>query len=214
MRCVLMRMGGDGVGGAMEQTIANMLGAVRSSGGFHHLIGLFTEFPKPEIESLLLVSAADTQVQVLAGLLLCNPAFRMARRVGIVPTQNFVADFHAALLGAASWFNAGHGPRGILLTLNGKTQKGADEFLFLQDEPCLGKNFRVRKRFSAADVFGEKVVERTSGNFFGNETNIEAVAIELSGLGEILIHGAHHVVETALVIGTVANKDIQQNAED
>src|SRR5215472_10068278 len=142
-----------------------------------------------ERQGFLFFVASDAQAELVARFLLACPSFGTTRGIRTVPAQDLVADFELAFFGRGAWLDAGYKPRA---------------FGFAQFETGAGKKLLIRQRRGSADVLRKKVLERAVNEFFGREADIEAVAVILARFRKILIHGAHEVVETALIVGAVA----------
>src|SRR5208282_310585 len=149
----LARTGGDGVGGAVEEAVADALGAFAGARGFDYQIGFFAEFAQAKIDVLFNPGATDAEAELVARFLLGGPARRAAWRIGVVPAENFIAGFQAGVFGVAARLDTGDGPQGVWFTLDGETESGANGFFFLEGEAGLRKEIGVGERFGAADVF-------------------------------------------------------------
>src|SRR6516225_149197 len=167
-----------------------------------------------EGQGFLLFVAPDAQTKLVSRFLLRGPTLGAARGIRIIPAQDFVTDFEPAFFGGGARFDAGHRPGTVGLALKGETQRGPNAFGFAKFETGVGEEFVVRQRRSSADVLRKEVLERAVDELFGGETNIEAVAVIPAGFRKILIHGAHEVVETALIVGAVAQENIEKDSED
>src|SRR5260221_12768531 len=79
-------------------------------------------------------------------------------------------------------------------------------------QPCEAEIFVVRKRRCPAYEIVEERFARRLRRLRANRFEIFAIAIRLSGLAELLVHRAHHVVETARIVRPLANPKIEQHA--
>src|SRR6516162_4257743 len=154
-----------------------------------------------ERQGFLFFGASDAQAELVARFLLACPSFGTTRGIRTVPAQDLVADFELAFFGRGAWLDAGYKPRAVGFALEGKAESSPDAFGFAQFETGAGKKLLIRQWRGSADVLRKKVLERAVNEFFGREADIEAVAVILARFRKILIHGAHEVVETALMVG-------------
>ena len=198
----------------MEHPVADALGAFDSIANLHDLVGLFAGFSEDEINISPFLPATDLQMQALARFLLCSPPIGAMRWISAVPAKNLVTHQQAAFSGVTVGFHASNRQRGVRLALDSEPERGTNGLLLLEGEARLGEHARVGQRIGAADVFGEKFLKRTAGNFLSGKSDVQTVAIEPAGPREILIHGTHDVIEAALVAGAIADHDIEQNTED
>src|SRR6516164_1662622 len=210
----LVIAGSDGIGGAVENAVTNALGTIGDRWGFSDLVEFFAQFTEMKVEGFLFSVAPNAQLELVSRFLLPGPALWATRGIGIVPAEDFVADFEPAFFRSRARFDAGYGPGTTGLMLKCEAQGGPHAFGFAQFETSAGEEFVVRQWSGSADVLRKEVLEWAVYELFGSEADIEAVAIILAGSREILIHGAHEVVETALIVRAVAQKDIEEDAED
>src|SRR6516165_5480257 len=157
-----------------------------------------------ERQGFLFFVASDAQAKLVARFLLACPSFGTTRGIRIVPAQDLVADFEPAFFGRGACLDAGYKPGTAGFALKGKAESSPDAFGFAKFETGAGKELVIRQWRGSADVFRKKVLERAVNELFGGEADIEAVAVILARSRKILIHGAHEVVETALIVGAVA----------
>src|SRR5580698_6302261 len=75
----LMAAGGDGIGGAPEEAVAEAAGAVVGVGHFGYLEEFLAEFAEMESNGFLFFIAADAKVKDVAGFLLRDPTLGTAR---------------------------------------------------------------------------------------------------------------------------------------
>src|SRR5215472_8692445 len=203
---------GHRVGRAVENAIADATSAVVCTGSFDHLVKGLSAFAEANFDAYFLSVAAHPQV--LTGFLLRGPALGAARNLNGIPAKDLIAHLQAASFGATPGFDGGDRPGRIGLALDRKAKRGTRTFLFLdrktrsRKEVCIGQGLRT------ADIIVEEVVQGAAGELFRGEADVQAVTIEFAGFGEVLIHVAEHVVQAVLIVGAVADKDIEQDAED
>src|SRR5215472_3456866 len=205
---------GHRVGRAVENAIADATSAVVCTGSFDYLVKGLPAFAEANFDTYFLSVTAHPQPQVLAGFLLRGPALGAARDLDGIPAKDLIAHLQPAAFGGTPGFDGSDRPRRIGLALDRKAKRGTRTFLFLDRQTRSGKELCIRQGLRTADIIVEEIVQGAAGELFRGEADVQAVTIEFAGSGEVLIHVAEHVVQAVLIVGAVADKDIEKDAED
>jgi hypothetical protein len=106
----LVGAGSDGVGGAVDKAIADVLGKWRGVGEFRELVEGFSMLAQADVDGLLGFATANAKMENVARFLLSDPMARTARDVAVIPANDLVAYLQPAFFSVAAWIDRSDRP--------------------------------------------------------------------------------------------------------